>query len=160
MRAKVEIQNDVVATVSMVEHFESPTDKFRREWAENGADYSWQVLKFLQGRRINEVSLAEIERTKTFARATELEKSSLRFVASQAEQRNPFSYDDLIRLRERDDFLMRFTENKTLGHMDWISEIQNIPAAVRRAKEIDANLFRNSYPSPPSLFDWIWKPKA
>jgi hypothetical protein len=153
------VETKVEPTTSMPEEFESPTDKFRRGWAENGADWSWQVLKFLQGRRINEISLTEIEQTKTFARATELEKSSLRFVASQAEQRNPLSYDDRIRLRERDDFLMRFVENKTLGHMDWISEIMNIPAAVQRAQEVDARLFPNTF-TAPELFSWVWRPKS
>lgn len=142
-----------------VEHFdiaeESAGDKFRREWAEAGADYSWQVLKFLQGRRVNEISATEIERTQTFARADEIEKNSLRFVASQAEQRNPYSHEDRRRLLERDDFLMLYVNGKSLGHSDWVRELQSIPFAVRRAQEVDAALFPNTYPSV-RLFGWIW----
>jgi hypothetical protein len=138
------------------EDFVTPEEKFRMTWAESSGDWAWQICKFLQGRRINEVSLAEIEQTKTCARATEFEKSSLRFVAAQAEQRYPLSEDDRIRLRERDNFVMKFVNNRSLGHRDWVSEILNIPAVVRRAQEVDAALFPKTW-RELELFGWIWK---
>src|SRR5579872_4223347 len=91
-----------------VEEFETADEKFRRRWAESGADWAWQICKFLQGRRINEVSLSEVEQTMTFARSDEREKAALRYVASDAAQLRPLSEDDRQRLAERDDFLIRF----------------------------------------------------
>jgi hypothetical protein len=150
------IETKVELITSMPEVFETPGEQFRREWAEHSGDWSFQVLKFLQGRRVNEVNASEIITTQTYARSLQPEKDALRWVAEQAEQLRPLSAEDRRRLIERDDFLMRWVDGKTLGHADWVSEIQNIPAAVRRAQEVDAALFRNAYPSV-RLFGWIWK---
>jgi hypothetical protein len=149
-------ETKVEPVTSMPEVFENAGDKCRREWAEHSGDWSFQILKFLQGRRVNEVNASEIIKTQTYARSLQPEKDALRWVAEQAEQIRPLSAEDRRRLIERDDFLMRWVDGKTLGHADWVSEIQNIPAAVRRAQEVDAALFRNSFPSP-NLFGWIWK---
>jgi hypothetical protein len=139
------------------EAFETPGDKFRREWAENSGDISFQICKFLQGRRVNEVTEVEILHTQTFKRSTPEEQSALLWVAKQAENYNPLSEEDKRRLIERDDFLMRWKDGTTLGHADWVSEIKNIPAAVQRAQEVDAKLFPNTFPAPAGLFSWIWK---
>ena len=71
-----------------VEQFEelSAEDRFRSDWATVGADWSWQILRFLQGRRSNEIALAEIETTQLYARSTQREKDALRFVTAQVEQ--------------------------------------------------------------------------
>src|ERR1700730_15869551 len=115
---KVENPNIEEPSFQPVEVFETVESKTRREWAENSGDWSWQILKWLQGTRKNEISLAEVEGTKTYARCSELEKTALRFVASQAEQRHPPSYDDRIRLTERDFFLMKFVAGETFGHSE------------------------------------------
>ena len=130
-------------------------DNFRRTWAANSADWSWQVLKFLQGRRRNEISLAEIVTTETYARSTPQEKDSLKFVASQAQLLAPISEEDTRRLIERDDFLIGFVEGQTLGLSNWVAEINKIPMAVQHAQETDAALFGTTYPAP-KLFGWIW----
>jgi hypothetical protein len=142
-------------SAELVEAFESVEDRTRRKWAESGADWSWQILKFLQGRRVTEISLTEILTTQTYARSTLREQNALKFVASQAEQRNLQDEEDRRRLIERDIFLIRFIAGETLGHHDWVSEIQGIPFAVRRAQELDAALFPRTY-SSPQLFTWIW----
>ena len=137
-------------------NFELTVDRLRREWAETGADYAWQILKFLQGRRLNEISLAEVERTKTYERSAELEKSALRFVASQSERRYPLNDEDRRRLRERDNFLMEYVDGSALGYRDWVNEIGNVPRAVAHAQAVDASLFPVTFPST-RLFDWIWE---
>jgi hypothetical protein len=141
---------------TIVEVYENSSDRERRLWAENSGDWGFQVLLFLQGRRTNEITLSEVEGTKTYASCSELEKSSLRYVAGQAEQRHPPSYDDLLRLRERDDFLMRFVAGETLGHQNWVSEIQGIPYAVARAQACDRALFSKTF-YEAELFRWIWE---
>jgi hypothetical protein len=146
----------IEATISMPEVFESAGDKFHREWAEHSGDWSFQILKFLQGRRVNEVNAAEIITTQTYARSLQPEKEALRWVAEQAEQLRPLSEEDRRRLIERDAFLLNWVDGKTLGHADWVAEIQNIPAAVRRAQDVDAALFPNTFPSR-HLFGWHWK---
>jgi hypothetical protein len=153
---RTENQNIEEPSLQPVEVFERAEDRTRREWAENSGDWAWQVIKFLQGRRANEINLAEILTTKTYAHATEIEKASLRFVAAQAEQHHPPSEDDRIRLRERDNFLMRYVEGKTLGHQNWVQEIQGIPFAVARAQALDAALFPKTFPSR-ELFKWVWE---
>jgi hypothetical protein len=139
----------------MVEAFETAEDRTRRLWAENGGDWAWQVLKFLQGRRKNEISLAEALTTQTYARSTQRERDALRFVAAQGELKYPPSDEDRRRLTERDDFLMRWVEGQTLGHQNWVNEIQGIPAAVQRAQAVDAALFHKTFKSL-ILFRWVW----
>jgi hypothetical protein len=138
------------------ETFENSSDRFRRVWAENSGDWAFQVLKFLQGRRANEVALSEVEGTETYKRSSVQEQSALRFVAGQAEQKHPVSDDDRLRIIERDDFLIRFVEGETLGHQNWVAEIQVMPFAVQRAQVVDAAMFQKTYRSP-ELFSWIWK---
>jgi hypothetical protein len=131
-------------------------DAVRREWAAHSGDWTFQLIKFLQGRRVNEVSGEEIVKTLTYARCDELERAALLWVANQAENRRPLSGEDRRMLIERDDFLMRWIAGTTLGHGDWVAELRNVPAAVRRAQEVDRALFRNSFPSP-DLFGWLQK---
>lgn len=138
------------------ETFENASDRFRRVWAENSGDWAWQVLRFLQGRRTNEITLSEVEGTETYKRSSASEQYALRFIAGQAEQKHPPSYDDRLRLRERDNFLIRFVEGETLGHQNWVSEILDIPFAVSRAQALDAAVFQKTYRSP-ELFSWIWE---
>jgi len=138
------------------DNIETIEEKTRREWAESGADWAWGVLRFLQGRRINEVSVFEVEQTRTFENSSEAEQSSLRFVASESIQKYPPNEEDRRRLRERDDFLVRFAAGETLGHGDWVAEIRNIPAGVARAQAVDASMFPKTYQAP-ELFTWLWK---
>jgi len=147
-----------VETISKIEAYEHPDTRMRREWAENSGDFAWQIIKFLQGKRSNEVSLIEVEQTETYKRSSELEQSALRFVASQAEQRHAVSDEDRRRLIERDNFLMRYADGQTLGHQDWVTEIRNIPIAVRHAQEVDAHLFPKTFVSP-TIFRWVWERK-
>ena len=144
----------VEPTIEPVELFELPAEKLRREWAAMGADWAWQVLKFLQGRRTNEVSVEEVQRTKTFSRATELEKKSLLFVAHEAQQSRVPTEDDLCVLNERDDFLIAFSEGRVLGRRNWANQILSIPVAVRSREEYDRQFFPVVYKSP-SLFGWL-----
>ena len=150
------VTNQIEASFTPVEVFESAETKSRREWAEAGGDWAWQVLKFLQGRRQNEISLSEILTTQTYMRSTQREKDALRFVATQAEQKHPITGEDRRRLKERDDFLMKFVAGESLGRGDWVSEIQNIPATVPRAQEVDASLFQKTYRAP-KLFSYLWE---
>jgi hypothetical protein len=138
---------------------ESAEETFRREWATAGADWGFQIMQFLQGRRVNEISLAEIEQTKTFARSSDKEKSALRFIAMQSEQWAPLSEEDVRRLIETDEWLMQYAAGETLGHAHWVAAIKGIPFAVARAHEADANLFPKTYQAP-ILFEWIWATKG
>ena len=144
-----------VETISKIEAYEHPDTRMRREWAENSGDFAWQIIKFLQGKRSNEVSLIEVEQTETYKRSSELEESALRFVASQAEQQHPVSAEDRRRLIERDSFLIKFVAREHLGHQDWVTELQAIPAGVARAQAVDAAMFQTTYRAP-ILFRGIW----
>ena len=137
------------------ESFENAGDHERREWAEHSGDWAFGVLRFLQGRRQNEISLAEVLTTQTYTRSTQREKDALRFVAAQSEQRHLVSDEDRRRLIERDSFLIKFVDGETLGHSDWVTQIQAIPAGVVRAQAVDAAMFKTTFPSPV-LFRWIW----
>src|ERR1700674_4903871 len=124
-------------SVELHEVFETADEKFRREWNKAGADWAFWLLKFLQGFRRNEISLSEIVRTQTYAHSTPREKDALKFIAEQSEQHTPLSDEDRRMLIERDDFLVRHVARETLGHADWVAEIQGIPAAVARAQAVD-----------------------
>jgi hypothetical protein len=141
--------------VEPVEVFELPAERFRREWAALGCDWSWQILKFLQGRRRNEVREEEVMQTETFARATDFEKKSLVFVAQQAARTFVTPEEDSRALNERDTFLMAAVDGHALGHRNWINELLAIPAAVREREEYDARMFPKNYKSP-RLFTWIF----
>jgi len=147
--------NQIEQLVEMPEVFERAEDRERREWAENSGDYAFGVLRFLQGRRQNEISLAEVLTTQTYMRSTQREKDALRFVAAQSEQRHLVSDEDRRRLIERDSFLIKFVAGEHLGHQDWVTELQAIPAGVARAQAVDAAMFQTTYRAP-ILFRGIW----
>ncbi len=155
MQTKSVSENQIEPSFQPRESFENAGDRERREWAEAGGDWAWQVLKFLQGRRAQEVSLAEVLTTQTYARSTQREKDALRFVSSQSEQIRPISDEDRRRLIERDDFLMLYVEGKTLGHHNWVTELQAIPVGVQRAQAVDAAMFQKTF-QEPVLFRRIW----
>lgn len=156
MQSKAQENQNIEPSHSVVEAYESPTEKYRREWAEHSGDWAFQVLNFLKGRRVNEVNVAEIITTQTYARSLQREKDALRYVAEQAENRRALLVEDRRRLIERDDFLIRWVDGETLGHSDWVRELSGIPLAVKRAQEVDAALFPNTYPSV-KLFGWIFR---
>jgi len=155
MQTKSVSENQIEPSFQPHESFENAGDRERREWAEAGGDWAWQVLKFLQGRRAQEVSLAEVLTTQTYTRSTQREKDALRFVAAQSEQRHLVSDEDRRRLIERDSFLIKFVDGETLGHNDWVTEIRNIPVGVQRAQECDKAMFPKTF-HQPILFRWIW----
>jgi hypothetical protein len=134
---------------------ESAEETFRREWAEAGADWGFQIMQFLQGRRVNEIALSEIEQTTIFARSSEKEKSALRFIAMQSEPHVSLDGEDERRLIEKDEWLQQYAAGDTLGHNDWAAAVKAIPFKVARAHEVDANLFPKTY-HEDELFGWVW----
>lgn len=130
-------------------------DQFRRLWAEHGADWAYQIVRFLQGRRKNEIDATEIQATDFFARCNEPERNALLYVCSSAEKMG-VDTDDSPTLRERDRWLMDYVDGAFLGHSDRVAELEAIPTAVAKARAFDTSMFGVSF-EEPRLFQWIWE---
>lgn len=159
-KAKVIVQPELM-TSPIVEIFESAGDRERREWAEKSGDWSFAVLQILQGSRRQEVSLAELELTRIYARSDQREADALRFVAAQVMHIRPISEDDRVILATMDNFLIQYADGcAPIGHRDVVAQICGIPERVRRAQRIDAELFPREQFRERVLFRWIWGAKA
>ena len=130
----------------------------RREWAEAGGDWAFQILAFLRGSRRLEITLGELKATQTYGRSTEQEKRALEFVTGQTEEHPEIYVDgeDRRKLRERDDFLVRFANGEPLLRSDWASDLHHIPAAVAAREKFDRDLFPKAHYPITRLFDWIF----
>ena len=135
--------------------FESAEEKFRREYAEVGADWSYFIVQFLRGRRRLDIQPAEIVKTQIFLRADDAERRALEFVCEVDHPTRP-SPDDELKLRIRDQFLIDYVDGLTLGHADLVAEIKSIPYRVAAREQSDRALFAKVYESP-RLFTWIWE---
>lgn len=160
-KSTVQSEPTTPMTSNIVEIFESAGDRERRCWAEQSGDWSFAVLQILQGSRRQEVSLAELELTKIYARSDQREADALRFVAAQVMHIRPLSETDRIILATMDNFLIQYADGETLGQRNIVEAIRGIPARVRRAQEIDRSLFpqQNQFPERV-LFSWLWGAKA
>jgi hypothetical protein len=148
-------ETKVEPTTSMPEAFESPTDKARREFAEMGADATYFVARFLQGKRRVDIQPEEILKTQLYLRANDAERRALVFVCEVDYPTKP-SPDDALKLRIRDQFLLDYVDGLTLGHADWVAEIESIPLRVAAREQADRSLFPTVWESP-KLFQWIWE---
>jgi len=143
----------------LTETFESAGDRLRREWAEHSGTYAWAVLKALQGPyRSREISLSELLTTKLYARATQREKTSLRWIAEQSDlPLELLSENDRNQLAEMDEFICAFADGTApIGHADRVQGIRGIAATIARAQAVDAGLFPKQFPEK-ILFRWIWR---
>ena len=135
--------------------FESAEEKFRREYAEVGADWAYFLVQFLRGKRRADIQPEEIVETQLYLRATEAERRALEFVCQVDHPLHP-SPDDRLKLRIRDQFLSDFVDGLTLGHADLVAEIEAIPYKVAAREQSDRALFANVY-EQPRLFAWVWE---
>ena len=142
----------------MAEVFEFREDRERRVWSENGCDWGYFIVRFLQGQRRAEITPEEITQTKLYARCDELERRALEMVCANPNPLVNVTPDDECRLRERDSWLVDFVDRKTLGHQDWIEQLLSIPAAAAERQTFDSAYFFTQYPQP-RLFAWIFNPR-
>jgi hypothetical protein len=134
-------------------------DRQRREFAEAGGDWAFQILTFLRSSRRLEITLGELKATQTYAQSTEQEKRALEFVTGQTEEHPEIYVDgeDRRKLRERDDFLVRFANGEPLLRSDWASDLHHIPVRVASREKGDRDMFPTAhYPITP-LFQWVFE---
>ena len=136
------------------EALESPTEKFRREYAEVGADWAYFLVQFLRGKRRAEIQPEEIKQTQIYLRANDAERRALDFVCQVDHLLHP-SPEDKLKLRIRDQFLCGYVDGLTLGHADLVAEIKSIPFQIAKRAKADRALFANVY-EQPRLFGWIF----
>ena len=154
MQTKSVSENQIEPSFQPIEVFESADDKFRREYAEVGADWAYFLCQFLRGTRRLEISSEEIVETHLYRRSDDIEKRALFFVCESENEIKPSS-DDKFKLQVLDQFLFDYLEGRTLGHADWVAQIRSIPFKVAERQRFDADLFPKTFPSP-KLFSWIW----
>ena len=140
-----------------VEVFERADEKFRREYAEAGADWAYFIVMFLRGRRRLDIQPAEVVQTHLFLRSSDAERRALLLVCETDNEIHP-SPEDARRLREKDNWLDEYLSGRNLGHADWVNQIQNIPARVRERENYDRNLFPRVY-KQPRLFSFLFEGK-
>jgi hypothetical protein len=149
------LDTKVEASASGPEVFENADDKFRRQYAELGADFAYFIAQFLRGRRRLEIQPEEILKTQLYLRANDAERRGLNFICEVDHPMRP-SPDDELKLRVRDQFLIDYVDGLILGHADLVAEIRSIPLRVAAREQADRSLFAKVYESP-RLFEWIWK---
>ena len=155
MSHKTTVMNVEHPSHELAEVFEPQQDKTRRLWAEHSGDYAFGVLRWLQGPRAMEVSLAEILTTKVYARSNQRERDALRFVSEQTIQASPLTPADARVLVDRDTFLMEYADNRQVGHADWILELEIVRIGIADAQKFDAAMFPKTF-SQPKLFGWVF----
>ena len=134
-------------------------DQFRRDWASHSGDWAFGVANFLQSGRQHEISADEILRTQVYARSTPREKDALRWFVAQSDARPvPPTEEDHRRLVERDTLVIQYADQTVpLGRGRLVEPLAKVPAAVERARAVDANLFgKNVFPEP-EIFGWVFK---
>ena len=138
----------------LVEMFEHPDDKARREYADVGADWAYFLVQYLRGTRRLEISSEEIVETQIYIRSSDAERRALLFVCESENEIKPSS-DDKFKLQVLDQFLFDYLEGRTLGHADLVAQIRSIPFKLAERQRFDRQLFAKTYESP-RLFSWIW----
>src|ERR1700730_3258699 len=146
-KAKVVANQNIEPSVELHEVFENAEDRTRRIWAENGCDYAYFVVRFLQGRRRLEIQPSEIVKTQLYARSDVFEKRALEMVCA-TEREIPPSPEDERRLRTQDQFLVDYIEGRNLGHADLVNQLRSIPTKVAERERFDRTTFAKVWESP------------